>query len=416
MKLLLCLSALAVAPTLYAESRLKVVGLKKTSLSVIQREYELAEKVQNGSTIESNLQRRLLSMQIFSKVNVAPPDQNGILQVELEEKWTTIPVVKFSSGGGILQTTVGVYDPNLFGEFLESGIQYEQLGSEGSGVLWFKNPRFLNRPQVLDLQYWNTRRLRLKYDQNAIDPVEKQGFVLERERFYLGFEPTLNFNITLKFLIEQNKDRFSMDSLNDEQKRKFRGIELPADIEIYQVGFGFEWSTLNFIGHQAEGIKASALYKYHWDEKQVAKPFSQTDLAFHFSSLLDTDYNYVQRLLFSMTDTSLLQYWGYFGGLDRIRGFADNRFSGRYSLLSNSELRATYIRKPSWILQVVSFIDLLSSTEKFSELDRISAASAGVGFRIILPKIYRATLRLDYARPLVKDDEQSFGFGLQQFF
>lgn len=416
MKRLIFLILFVLSPSLFAEFQLKVTGLKKTSLSVIHREYELARHIQNDSTIESNLHKRLLSLQIFSKVMVNSPDKNGVIQVELEEKWTTIPVIKFSSGGGILQTTVGVYDPNLFGEFLESGLQYEQLGTEGSGVVWFKNPRFLDRHQLLDLQYWNTRRLRLKYDQTESDPVEKQGFVLERERFYFGFEPTVRSNFTLKFLLEQNKDQFRTDSLNDEQKRKFRGIKLPPDVEIYQVGFGMDWGTLDLVEHRTEGMKASILYKYHWEKNQVADPFSQTDLAYHFASLLDEDFNFVQRLLFSMTDTSLLQYWGYFGGLDRIRGFADNRFSGRYSLLSNSELRGTYVQKPSWILQGVAFIDLLSSTEKFSELDRLSAASAGVGARIILPKIYRATIRLDYARPLVKNDNQSFSFGLQQFF
>ncbi len=117
-----------------------------------------------------------------------------------------------------------------------------------------------------------------------------------------------------------------------------------------------------------------------------------------------------------MTDTNLLQYWGYFGGLDRIRGFADNRFSGRYSILSNSELRNTLIQKSSWIGQGVLFIDLLSSTEKFTELDRLTAASAGNGIRIILPQIYRAVVRLDLSKPLVKNDDQTVSFGIQQFF
>lgn len=399
-----------------ADDRIHVTGLKKTSLSVVEREYDFVKRNEAGVPPYQALRKRLLSLQIFSQVVVSPPDENKVIYVNLEEKWTTIPVLKFSSGGGLLQTTVGVYDPNLFGKYLESGIQYEQLGTEGSGVVWFKNPRFLNKSQLLDIQYWKTRRLRLKYDQNEVDPVEKQAFVLERERFYLGYEPSIGENLNLKFLLEQNVDQFRLDSLNDEQRKKFRGIPLPSDVSIYQIGLGLDWGALDVVEHRTEGMKLSLLHKHHWEKNQVAHSFSQTDLTLHLAKLLNEDLNYVQRILLSMTDTSLLQYWSYFGGLDRIRGFSDNRFSGRYSALSNSELRSTWLQKKNWILQNVLFLDLLSTTEKFADLDRLKAASAGGGLRIILPKIYRAVVRIDYAKPLIKNDEQQVSFGLQQFF
>jgi len=38
------------------------------------------------------------------------------------------------------------------------------------------------------------------------------------------------------------------------------------------------------------------------------------------------------------------------------------------------------------------------------------------GIRLIVPKIYRFTGRLDYARPVLKRDEPSISFGVQQYF
>ena len=50
------------------------------------------------------------------------------------------------------------------------------------------------------------------------------------------------------------------------------------------------------------------------------------------------------------------------------------------------------------------------------KLRNVSGVSVGVGARIVLPKLYRFVLRLDYAVPLVKSDEMNFSFGIQQFF
>lgn len=123
-----------------------------------------------------------------------------------------------------------------------------------------------------------------------------------------------------------------------------------------------------------------------------------------------------QRLLFGGTNTNILQYWHYLGGLKEIRGYSDNRFAGRYYLLSNTEFRHPIVIRKQWVVQTNNFLDLSSTREQLQGLDSIQGASAGFGLRLILAKIYRAVIRLDYAFLLEKKNNESISFGVQQFF
>jgi hemolysin activation/secretion protein len=92
------------------------------------------------------------------------------------------------------------------------------------------------------------------------------------------------------------------------------------------------------------------------------------------------------------------------GGLDRIRGFADNRFAGSQFALSNSEGRYLFFEKPAFLLQGIGFIDFGAIGDEASALTKVRAASIGAGMRLILPKFYRFVVRLDYAKPILKND------------
>ena len=120
--------------------------------------------------------------------------------------------------------------------------------------------------------------------------------------------------------------------------------------------------------------------------------------------------------MFGATNTEALQYWQYLGGLDRIRGFADNRFSGSQFLLSNTEFRHPVFKRDWLVLQTVAFLDMVSRAEKVKELGTLDGASTGGGVRLFFPNIYRLTLRLDYATPLVKNDDINFSFWCSAVF
>ncbi len=347
--------------------------------------------------------------------NQNPP--GATLVVQVVEKWTTIPILKLNSGGGVQQTTVGLYDPNLLGRYLEAGVQYEDLAGAGSGVLWFKNPRLFDQRQGLDLQYWNTKRIRIKYDQTNSDPVIKTGFLHEREKIYVDYFREIAAETTLRFGLDYNRDQFSTKILPEEVKEIVGSSPtLPPPTRLVIAKLALELGAVSGDPQSLSGRVLTLSLSHAHSLSAEADSFQQADLSLNWFDTPLARVQWAQRILAGATSTQILQYWYYLGGLDRIRGFAENRFAGRQFLLSNSELRYLLLQTPSYLLQGAGFIDWAAVGENIADLDRIHAASYGAGLRLILPKFYRFVIRIDYAQAIIKNDDSHISFGVQQFF
>ena len=398
-----------------------ISGNLKTKSSVILRELKLLpHQTVCEDQISSGISR-VKRTGLFSQVNpqLIEADASDIktLSVEVVERWTTLPVLKASSGGGVSQFTLGIYDPNINGEFIEAGTQYENLAGASSGILWFKNPRLFGQDHGIDLQYWNIKRIRVKYDQNSSSPLIKSGFLQEREKIYADYFREISTDHVIRFSLDYNGDHFSTDFLPDDVLEK-NGPNpiLPTRTQLIISKVGFEIGQVQGEPQSLEGSKVGFYFGYAQPLNSKVDPFVQGDINYNSYFALAPGWQFAQRFLVGSTSTEILQYWHYLGGLDRIRGFADNRFSGRHFGLSNSEVRYLFFQHPSLLVQAAGFLDLTSIGDKFADLNQIHAASFGGGFRFILPKFYRFVLRLDYAKPIIKNDTMNFSLGVQQFF
>ncbi len=406
-------------PKLVVES-IEIVGNHRTQSKVILNElgFQANQEICQEQISEGLAQ--LQSMGLFSSVAVDRTDlasDRVSLVVRLEEKWTTIPIFKINSGGGVTQYTLGVYDPNVFGSFKEAGVQYENLAGNDSGVIWMKNPRLFDRRQGIDAQYWNTRRIRLKYDQTTEGAEIKSGFLQQRQRAYLEYFREVRKNLVLKISADYNDDKFSTENLPDEVIRKIEsGVAIPPSTKVLLARVGADYGKIRGETHLLEGKLLSVSFGHASPMQRDLSPFLQTDLNFVYYLPLSHRLQFAQRILAGGSSTDILQFWYYLGGLDRIRGFSDNRFAARHFSLSNSEIRYVMKQKPSYIVQGTSFVDLIGSGEEVAEVVRLDAASVGAGVRVILPKFYRLVLRLDYAKPVIKTDPTNWSFGVQQFF
>ncbi len=400
---------------------IQVSGNARTSTKVIERELGFGL---NENLCESQIQEgisRIKRMGLFSEVDSTLSKKNSShfaeLKISVIEKWTTIPIVKFSSGGGVSQYTLGVYDPNIFGKFLEAGAQYENLGGASSGVVWFKNPRLFDQRQGIDLQYWNTRRIRIKYDQEKEDPEVKRGFLHEREKLYLEYFREISTDKIARLSFDYNNDSFSTKILPDSVLEKIGpNPSLPSSTKLLITKIGLEFGKVDGEPQLLNGQMLGTYFAYAHALDSNTDPFVQGDLTFHLFRPLSPRWQFAQRLLTGVTSTKILQYWYYLGGLDRIRGFADNRFAGNHFALGNSELRYLLMKSPSILAQGAGFIDFGAIGDDASALTKLSAASLGAGVRFILPKFYRFAIRLDYAMPILKRDTMNWSFGVQQFF
>lgn len=420
LQVLLLSAELAAAQQLLQIDAVQIEGNRKTKRRVFLNELGFRP----GDRIsEQQLEQAIVNIRttnLFSRVDhELQLSDNGsyTLLIHVEEKWTTIPILKLASGGGVEQTTVGVYDPNLFGQNLEAGFQYQRLENTDSGVAWFKNPRLFAGNGNIDLQLWKIKRLRTKYQQQETEPVIKTGFLHSRDKLYAGYGYRLSPVHSVSAFYEYNRDSFSDKLSSAEVKAITDVIGLPKDTEVNFLGLRFDWGHVD--DHNAvyvQGKEFGWKYRYGRSETRAIKNFWDTELSYHHFIPVFKTSTFAQRFLAGYTNTQALQYWHYLGGLDRIRGFAEDRFAGRYFWLSNTELRQPLFRANWYVVQAVGFVDMVSAAEDFDGLGTLNGASAGLGIRVVLPKVYRFVIRADYAQPIKKNDDEHLSLGVQHFF
>ncbi|MFN9066584.1 MAG: POTRA domain-containing protein, partial [Bdellovibrionales bacterium] len=249
-----------------------VAGNSKTITSVILRELNISPyQLVCQEQIDDGL-NRIRRTGLFSQADYQT--QEDSLLVNVNERWTTIPIVKGNSGGGVSQFTLGVYDPNIYGEFLEAGAQYENLAGASSGVLWFKNPRLFDQYQGVDLQYWNIKRIRVKYDQKSYSPLIKNGFLQEREKIYAGYFREISRDHVLRFSLDYNSDDFSTDFLSDEVNEK-NGPNpiLPPQSKLIISTLGYEMGRIQGETQSLEGSQLGLYIGYAQSLNSDVKSF-----------------------------------------------------------------------------------------------------------------------------------------------
>jgi len=182
------------------------------------------------------------------------------------------------------------------------------------------------------------------------------------------------------------------------------------------MGLNFTLGRIDIYREKFTGKRLTGFYRYAFGSGR-SQDFHELSLKYEYFKRLGANFNFASRTLLNSNDNEQnIQYLFYYGGLDSIRGFKDNRFSGSTALVSNNELRYSMWRNQYFTLQGSSFVDFTSISKSFSDLLKENAASAGLGVRFFFPQFYRFVVRFDYAVPLEKDDDESFSFGIQQFF
>ena len=105
-----------------------------------------------------------------------------------------------------------------------------------------------------------------------------------------------------------------------------------------------------------------------------------------------------------------------------IRGIGNRIDRGTAQVIINSEYRHTlYYKKRKVAIQGVAFSDIGTWRNPGGQLSDLLDASqvrvfAGLGIRIIYPKIYGAVLRIDYSIELNESKTRGLVIGLGQYF
>lgn len=392
---------------------IRLTGLTHTHPNVVLTELDLTPPVQISEEELNNAIQRVWNLNLFVQVkpSIQVIDNRHILVVELEDRWTLVPIAKFGGGGGVSFFTLGAYNPNVLGSYLELGAQYENLGGRNSFVGWFRKPQlFGNRRARVGADVWNLSRNRLFYDSKR---EEIGGFNTMRNRLNIFYDYFVTDFFRPGIALDIQKDETSESGLakktinqNADLAREVKTREDFYFLRLYAT-IGRQdveeelirgWSILPSVQYQANNSD-DQLFIYKGD--------------FLWAKSFLNRHNVAYRLSTGHNSRSSLSQDTFIGGLEHIRGLVDSQFQVTNFAFQNLEYRFPLRYSTRFTLQQVFFHDL-------GQLDGVKGEfliqSLGTGFRFIFPKVYRLNIRLDFGHSYGKYPGSNVSFGLQQLF
>ncbi|HFD32987.1 MAG TPA: hypothetical protein ENJ28_09830 [Gammaproteobacteria bacterium] len=403
------------APTV---KKIIIRGLSRTKEIVVRRELLFKEnQVLTPEALLASVQR-LKNLRIFSKVLpylALQKNNQVILTIDVVEKWTTIPYFSFSSGGDTFYAYAGIYDINSFGRYIETGIQYDNWNGKSGGTFWFRNPRFLHKRLLAGFNLGSTTRPWQLYTAEG----EHQGkYILEKKMlnilFKKEFKIWLEAGITLGFREDKIVDSSPTEKIDANtlqlltKRDKTRETSITTSLRV---------GKLNYDNYLVRGKQSTIYFKYA-DEKigsdKTIRKIQWKNLIFW---RLPFKGNFGLRFNAAAIDTQDIQNYFYIGGFENIRGYFDGQFRSKVYGQFNAEYRIPSFQHDWLVIQHIFFIDAVRTANNFNDFKTAkNIYSAGIGVRIISPRIYSFNGRIDIALFSSQKAASYISFGAQQFF
>lgn len=392
-------------------------GLSRTDKNWLDEYLGLVFPMKIEEDQNAFIEKRLLTTGVFSSARVTiKPDQT--LQIDVAEKWTTIPVVRGAYGGGTPLRVLGAYDTHAFGRLITLGAESRQYGDAPSGfVAYAKAPRYDGGRYVLSSELWREFRRRTIYDHEG-DALGTSAVsdVLGRMRILRSSEAgdPLKIGLTLE-AIQESRPSFEAA----------RGRPITAAATKLLGAHDASQQLAVFPTVQYDDILADTLVfdgtrvvaRYGAVESEL-KIFGKGEIEAFTFHVLPHQINLVGHIVCGASALDSLYNQYFLGGLDSIRGFPDGIVHGTHAVWANGEVRYTpeSLRFKYLDIQTLGFVDGGGAGESFGEAGRDVRSSAGAGLRFSVPQIYRMMLRFDYALALDGSGARGLSAGFNHFF
>ena len=313
---------------------------------------------------------------------------------------------------------MGAYDVNFLGRYVEVGAQYENLGGSSSGVVWFRDPRFLGKRIRLGIDLWSVMRNRMLY---ANDRSLIGGYTLQRNMVNLFGDKEWTRYFKTGLSLARNWDKLSDEKLSDQEKQQnsANAFNVNSNEQTLIIKPYFEFGRLNYENYLVSGYLTELKVGMTSTRLLSDRSFTSVTLDNRAFWRLPSSSNLGLKLSFGHTNTDSLQHLFYLGGLENVRGYLDAQYRGKSFVQANAEFRIPSVERNWFVLQHVVFVDSGRVGQELGDLvsgRADSLSSLGAGVRLISPKIYRLNIRLDYAKSFGLGGGQGLSFGLQQFY
>lgn len=399
---------------------IQIQGLSKTAAYVIERELLIqAGQIYDPDLLAESLQW-IRNLRIVTKVGASTTHEADgvVITIEMEEKWTTIPIVRFGGGGGTAFYVLGLYDINTFGRLLELGGQYENLGGRDAGVIWFRDPRFLNQQLRVGAEVWSIARNQDLHDQTG---ALAGAYTLNRQRLNLFAEKEINPYHILGVALEWDDDRLHEQDLSVwwQEINDACAFNLSDHYQTLTAKVSYQLGRLNYQDYLVSGL--SSQWSMGITGALLNERAQRIKVTWHgrwFWRVGETQ-NIGLNAKWGATNARILEQQFLLGGLQDIRGYANNQFIGRWFWQANLEYRISSLASDWLVVQHVVFLDAVKTAVQGRALLGSSPGpfySTGLGIRLISPRIYRFVLRVDLAQTIGPIDRLGVAFGVQQFF
>lgn len=405
-----------------------IEGLLRTRRAVVERELLFQEgDIATIDEVERSV-RRLRNTGLFQNISyefiepqvasfgeeIARIGSPGrLLRIELEERWTLTPSFGLSSGGETFQLRLGAQDANLFGTFRQVGGQYTRLGETNSFAVWYRDPRFFDRRLRFTIDGNLTNR---QYSFYNLQGELQGGYLLTRWRGILGLQQEWRSWARTALHFSLYSDTFSYSLVSDARRegQESRG-GLPGSVDTLHFGLSSGLGRIDEDTYRFRGTTVTARIDEFFQTTESGRGRKLSLSARHFTELpLRSNLAIRAHVGLSWMDREHQHY--FVGGLDAIRGTVDKRYSGEHYWLTNFEFRIPSLVLPWLVLQHVAFLDVVGVGGEPEDLLQYTAATTGLGIRILSPEIYGLLLRIDYALPILGADGPALSFGAGQFF
>jgi hypothetical protein len=408
---------------------LNVVGSKRTNITWMMRYLGLHFPSQLRQRNVVEIEQRLLTTEVFVSVGAKliptkVDPKSFILEIDLNEKWTTIPVVRAAFGGGTPLAVVGIYDTHAFGSLWTLGGELQRYGTAPwGGVVWARAPRAVDGRYVHGIEVWRQFRVRTAYDDHdeelgtirsdwsmlrilLLAPFQLANVLTGSRNWRGGLDLRLRneapstYNISTDASSEEVPDGIR---LSNEYTRQVHGL-LNLVYDNMQADQQFEYS----------GLRLTALSGPMFENDTVT---SRSELeAFLFYYHQPWRSTFASHGFIGQTTNNSVASQYFLGGFESIRGIPDGAVYGTRASYFNFEWRYISAKWRYLWLQNVAFVDTGGAGQDWQEMGDNYRSSIGTGVRLAVPQVYRLMFRIDYAWSLDQPGTSGITAGMNQFF
>lgn len=362
-----------------------------------------------------SLQSKLLTTQVFQTVDFALQTITGEqkkLIIDVQEKWTVIPVLRAAYGGGTPLVVAGIYDSHFLGRLYTFGVESRTYGSAPpGGVAWFRAPRWKQGSHYFNVEIWRDNRVRALWNNEDEEIGRIYGSALAINSDFLmpinGQTPAIQLGLRYQYrdqdLLNWDSEPVITDAFSSDLRTETTHSTLLRGI----------YDDVSVSGVNLAGLRVLLSGGPVFSEHEKTRMVWEEELFYY--KLWKNDWNLALHQWLGYTTSKSYQSLTFLGGFDSIRGIPDGALVGNKAVYANAELRKLLVKTQYAWLQAATYLDYGSAVLGRDEWGDEGRSSFGMGMRLAIPQVHRLMFRVDYAWSLDRAGTSSVSAGLNQF-